>query len=50
MWDEELVECVKCVCVCLGRRRRKGNERIGFGHHQSCGNMSVGHVSVFGLR
>ena len=17
-WDEELVECVKCVCVCLG--------------------------------
>ena len=30
-WDEELVEYVRCVCVWLGRRGWRVNERIGVG-------------------
>ena len=44
MCNEELVECLKCVCVLLGVVG-EGDERIGFGFglYQSCGNRgSVG--------
>ena len=42
--------CAKCVYG-LGRRRKRGGERIGFELYQSCGNRwIVGRVSVFGLR
>ena len=45
------MECVRCVWFgATWVERGRVNERIGFGLYQSCGNRSIGRVSVFGLR
>ena len=42
--------CEMCVCLAWGSVGGEGDERIGFGLYQSCGNRgSVGGVSVFWL-
>ena len=45
------MECVRCICVWLGQRRRRVIERIWFGPNQFIGKRgSVERVYVFGLR
>ena len=40
--------CEMCMCLALGGVGGEGDERVGFGLYQSCGNRgSVGRVSVF---